>query len=52
MKYVYDKREVRNSQILKEGPEQHSTSTTIKASERDVTDLEAANESFNTNNYK
>eukprot|EP00984_Skeletonema_dohrnii_P019337 scaffold9211_cov183-Skeletonema_dohrnii-CCMP3373.AAC.5 len=45
MKYVYDKEEARNGMILKEeGPTQHSVeSTTTKASEEDVSDMEAAN---------
>jgi hypothetical protein len=52
MKYFYDKEDERNSLILKEGPAQHSMSTTIQASEMDVTDVEAANESVNTNSNK
>jgi len=45
MKYVYDKEEARNGMILKEeGPTQHSVeSTTTKASEEYVADMEAAN---------
>ena len=45
MKYFYDKEERRKSIILKEEPTQQSTSTTIKASEKVIADMEAANES-------
>ena len=44
MKYVYDKKEARNKMLSKEeGPTLHSEmSTTIKAPEEDVFDVEAA----------
>lgn len=44
MKYFYDKEERRKSILLKEEPTQQSTSTTIKASEKVIADMEAANE--------
>ena len=45
MKYVYDKKEARNKMLSKEdGPTIHSEmSTTIKAPEENVSDVEAAN---------